>query len=73
MRKLLLLIAATLLASSVPTMAQENESREHSAMQHYGGHGRHMHRDWSNAYGRGHVHSVCWQWDNFEGWRWVCR
>ncbi len=74
MRKLSLLIAAALLASSLPTMAQENESREHSAMQHIGGHGRHMHRAWgsSGPSGGGPARS-CWQWNDFVGWQWVCR
>ncbi len=21
----------------------------------------------------GQVHNMCWQWDGFVGWRWVCR
>ncbi len=71
MRKFSRLIAAALFAAS-PALAQDI-GREHAGMQHYGGHGRHMHRDWSGVGGRGHVHSICWQWDEMEGWRWVCR
>lgn len=72
MQKLSLLIAALSLAASVPAMAQSEEHREHSAMQHIGGHYRHMHRDWSPVEGH-HVHNVCWEWDLAEGWVWVCR
>jgi hypothetical protein len=71
MRKLSLVIVASL-AATLPAMAQSEEHREHSAMQHIGGHYRHMHRDWSGTEGRGHVHSVCWDWDVAEGWVWNC-
>lgn len=73
MRKISLLIAASLLMASQPAMAQREEHREHSRMQHIGGHGRHSHRDWSETGGRGHVHNVCWEWDVVQGWQWVCR
>ncbi len=72
MRKVSLAIAAAMLAASLPALAQENESREHSAMQHYGGHGRHMHRGWSGVSGGGPVRSVCWIWNGLA-WAWVCR
>lgn len=71
MRKVTFLIAALSLATSLPAMAQSEEHREHSAMQHIGGHYRHMHRDWSQQEGR-HTHSVCWDWDPGEGWVWNC-
>ncbi|GLI95127.1 hypothetical protein LMG27198_41190 [Methylocystis echinoides] len=71
MRKLSLSIAALLFAASGPAMAQSDENREHSAMQHIGGHYRHMHRDWSGQEGR-HTHSVCWNWDPGHGWVWSC-
>lgn len=73
MSKTLLVIAATLVVATLPAMAQSEERRRHSAMPHIGGHYRHMHRDWSDAQGRGHVHNICWQWDPVEGWEWVCR
>jgi hypothetical protein len=71
MRKLSLLIAAVLLAAAAPAMAQSDEHREHSTMQHIGGHSRHMHRDWSEQEGR-HVHNACWDWDVAHGWVWNC-
>jgi len=66
-------LVVSLFIASAPAMAQSEEHREHSAMQHIGGHGRHMHRDWSETGGRGHVHNICWQWDAVEGWVWTCR
>ncbi len=71
MRKLLLFVTASLLAANAPAMAQSEEHREHSAMQHIGGHWRHGHRDWSQQEGR-HVHNVCWDWDATQGWVWNC-
>ncbi len=65
MRKMFLLLGALLLGMA--------SASAHEQIQSYGGHGRHQHRDWSGAYGRGHVHSVCWHWDQMEGWQWVCR
>ncbi len=73
MRKLSILVAGCLLASAVPASASHEENRKHSAMQHIGGHARHMHRDWSGSQGRGHVHNICWDWDALEGWVWTCR
>jgi hypothetical protein len=73
MSKSALITAAFLLAATLPAMAQSDESRRHSAMQHIGGHWRHGHRDWSETQGRGHVHNVCWEWDAVNGWEWVCR
>jgi hypothetical protein len=70
MRNAALLIAALSLAGNLPAMA--HDSRDHSAMQHIGGHYRHMHRDWSQDRGQ-HVHNICWQWDVAEGWVWTCR
>ncbi|MBL1256631.1 hypothetical protein [Methylocystis sp. Sn-Cys] len=72
MPKRLMMMAALLLATTLPAASQSLEHREHSAMQHLGGHYRHMHRDWSGEKGR-HVHSVCWDWDEGEGWVWICR
>lgn len=72
MRKISLLVAAALVVAAIPAMAHDQQT-DHSRMQHYGGHGRHMHRDWSGIGGRGHVHSVCWEWDAMQGWEWVCR
>jgi hypothetical protein len=72
MRKLAFLIAALSLAGNFSAMAHDDTSRDHSAMQHIGGHYRHMHRDWSQDQGR-HVHNVCWQWDIADGWIWTCR
>lgn len=72
MAKRLTMMAAILLATTLPAASQSEEHREHSAMQHLGGHYRHMHRDWSKQQGR-HVHSVCWDWDEGEGWVWICR
>jgi hypothetical protein len=73
MPKFSLLIAAALLATSLPAMAQSEEHREHSAMQHIGGHWRHQHRDWSGSSGQpAHVHNVCWDWDVARGWVWNC-
>ncbi|WP_424363239.1 hypothetical protein [Methylocystis parvus] len=71
MRKISIFIAASMLATTAPAMAQSEERREHSAMQHIGGHWRHSHRDWSEQEGR-HVHSVCWDWDAAQGWVWTC-
>ncbi len=70
MRKLSLLIPAAFLVAASPVAAHDLGS---AAYPHIGGHYRHMHRDWSGIGGRGHVHSICWRWDNVEGWEWVCR
>ncbi len=62
---------AAMLALSVPAMAQELQ--EHDPQTHGmvpGGHGRHMHRDWS-APGQ-HRHNVCWH-RHHGKWVWVCR
>lgn len=71
MRSLPFFVAALVLAANVPAKAQSDEHREHSAMQHIGGHWRHSHRDWSQQEGR-HVHNVCWNWDPAAGWIWNC-
>ncbi len=72
MRKIALVLVASVLLSPLPARAQD-EAGDHSRMQHYGGHGRHLHRDWSGAGGRGHMHNVCWQWNELRGWEWFCR
>jgi hypothetical protein len=72
MRRIILPLIASWLALAGLAVAQSEEHREHSAMQHLGGHWRHSHRDWSQQEGR-HVHSVCWDWDAGRGWGWVCR
>lgn len=46
MRKIILSIIASMFVFTGPAMAQSEEHREHSAMQHIGGHWRHGHRDW---------------------------
>ena len=46
-------------------------NQDMSAHQHYGGHWRHMHRDWSTP--DKHVHSICYEWDEILGWQWMCR
>lgn len=71
MRKILMLIAASLMAASTPALAQSRLHRDESAMQDIGGHFRYMHRDWSVQKGR-HVNSICWDWDPGEGWVWNC-
>lgn len=75
MHKLSLVIAGLLLVATLPAIAQDGaaDRARHSAMQHQGGHSRHMHRDWSGTGGRGHAHNVCWEWDIINGWEWVCR
>ncbi len=73
MSKISLVTAALLFMATLPAIAQSEESRRHSAMQHLGGHWRHGHRDWSGSEGRSHVHNVCWEWDPAQGWQWVCR
>lgn len=72
MSKLLSVTALVFFVTSLPAVAQTQEHREHSSMQHLGGHWRHSHRDWSGAGGRGHVHNVCWEWDHAQGWVWTC-
>lgn len=52
MPKTSLMTAALLLIAALPAIAQTEESRRHSAMQHLGGHWRHGHRDWSGSRGR---------------------
>ncbi len=62
---------ATMLSLSVPAMAQgmdEHDPQIHGMV--LGGHGRHMHRDWSTP-GQ-HRHNVCWHLHHVR-WVWVCR
>jgi hypothetical protein len=66
-----LLFAAAIAAVALPQAARaHNPTRapDMSAHQHYGGHYRHMHRDWSEQTGR---HNVCWEWTGYE-WQWMC-
>ncbi len=60
---------ATMLALSIPAMAhQARDPQIHGMVP--GGHGRHMHRDWSTP-GQ-HRHNVCWHLHHGR-WVWVCR
>ncbi len=62
---------ATMLALSVPAMAQEMQEQDpqtHGMVP--GGHSRHGHRDWSTP-GQ-HRHNVCWHLHKGQ-WVWVCR
>lgn len=72
MKKTILSSIALFALFTGPVIAQSEEHREHSAMQHIGGHWRHSHRDWSQQENR-HVHNVCWDWDAAQGWVWNCR
>lgn len=66
MRKLLLILAGSTLFLSAPAMAHDPQT--HGMVP--GGHGRHMHRDWSTP-GQ-HRHNVCWHLHHGK-WVWVCR
>ena len=70
MRKLCFALVATVTLSA-PAMAQgaqEQDPQVHGMVP--GGHGRHMHRDWSTP-GQ-HRHNVCWHLHKGR-WVWVCR
>jgi hypothetical protein len=63
------LCLTTMAMLTLPATAHENHDPQIHGMTP-GGHGRHMHRDWSTP-GQ-HKHSVCWH--NHHGkWVWVCR
>jgi hypothetical protein len=67
-----LLFAAAIAAVALPQAAKAQyptrRAPDMSAHQHYGGHYRHMHRDWSYQTGRP---NVCWEWTGYE-WQWMC-
>lgn len=77
MRKILTFGSVLALLLGV-SLAQAGTWHHGKYLPDYGGHGRHMHRDWSGGYGyygyggRGHVHSPCWTWDQGH-WVWICR
>jgi hypothetical protein len=74
MRKILTSGAVLAAAMLWASLAQAGTWRDGRHLPDYGGHGRHMHRDWSGGYygGGGHVHGPCWAWDQGQ-WVWVCR
>jgi invasion protein IalB len=68
MHKLSLYLTAMAMLT-LPATAQETQDPQIHGMTP-GGHGRHMHRDWSTP-GQ-HKHNACWH--NHHGkWVWVCR
>jgi hypothetical protein len=64
-----LLVPAAVLAFLLPAAARGGDDAQTHGMTP-GGHGRHMHRDWSTP-GQ-HRHSVCWH-NHYGRWVWVCR
>jgi hypothetical protein len=73
MRKLTLLLIATLLIAAPPALAQRAGPAPNSGdIQAYGGPWRYQHRDWSRP---GHPldPGVCWYWnDRASEWKWEC-
>ena len=75
MRKMLTSGAVLAAAMLWASLAQAGTSHHGRYLPDYGGHGRHLHRDWSGGsdyYGQGggHVHGPCWVWDQGQ---WVDR
>lgn len=77
MRKILTSGAVLAAAMLWAPLAQSGTSHHGRYLPDYGGHGRHMHRDWSGGsgyygLGGGPVHGPCWVWDQGH-WVWVCQ
>ncbi len=75
MRKMLTLGAVLAAAMLWASLAQAGTFHHGRYLPDYGGHGRHMHRDWSGYYGYGGgmpFSGPCWVWDQGH-WVWVCR
>ncbi len=77
MRKILTSGAVLAAAMLWAPLAQSGTSHHGRYLPDYGGHGRHMHRDWSGGsgyygLGGGRVHGPCWVWDQGH-WVWVCQ
>ncbi|WP_363350793.1 hypothetical protein [Methylocystis echinoides] len=71
MHKIMIIAAVAPFLLAAPVQADESE-RQLGNVQRYGGHWRHMRRDWSGVYGYA-TPGICWQFDYPRAqWVWTC-
>ena len=71
MRRLSLLLGATLLVFPATSIALDQDPQAHG--QQGGGLYSRNHRGWSSPHAKSHKHHVCWRRNRHGKWEWVCR